>query len=382
MDKETIMLPGPVTVNPRVLEAMSRPMVNHRGEKFGEILEYCMQGLKKVFKTKNDLFILSGSGTSAMEAAVGNLLNKDDKVLAIVNGKFGERFEEIGSIYGDCISLSYEWGDSIKIDDVERVFEENDDIKAVTLVHNETSTGIINPAKEISQIARENGAVFVMDGVSSIGGNDVNVDDWRVDIAIVGSQKCLAAPPGLSMVSVSEKAWEVIEKTKNRPYYMDLKAYKKSANKKPSQTPYTPAVPLFFALEEAIKIFLEEGVDNTILRYKKYSDAVRAAVKSLGLELFPKLNEYSAYSNTVNAIRLPEGINEADLKKGMKDRGIVVSGGQERLKNKIFRIGTMGYLSSQDIINAISALELVLKRLGYDLSIGSGVGRADDVLFG
>lgn len=382
MDKEIIMLPGPVTVHPRVLEAMSRPMVNHRGERFGEILEYCIQGLKKVFRTKNDLFILSGSGTSAMDGAVGNLLNRDDKVLAIINGKFGERFREIGSIYGDCISLDYEWGDSIKIDDVKRVFEENDDIKAVTLVHNETSAGIINPAKEISRIAKDNGAVFIMDGVSSIGGNEVNVDGWGVDIAIVGSQKCLAAPPGLSMISVSDNAWEIIEKTEHRPYYMDLKAYRKSADKKPPQTPYTPAIPLFFALEEAIRIFLEEGIENTILRYKRYSDAVRDAIKSLGLELFPKLNEYSNYSNTVNAIRLPEGISEADLKKGMKNRGIMISGGQERLKNKIFRIGTMGYLSSQDIINAISALELVLKSLGHDLSIGSGVSRANDILFG
>jgi len=382
MEKETIMLPGPVTVDPRVLEAMSRPMVNHRGEKFGETLEYCIQGMKKVFKTKNDLFILSGSGTAAMEAAVGNLVNRDDKVLAIINGKFGERFGEIGSIYGDCIFLNYEWGDPINIEDVKSAFEENENIKVVTLVHNETSTGIINPAKEISQIARDNGAIFVMDGVSSIGGNDVNIDDWKVDIAIVGSQKCLAAPPGLSMVSVSEKAWEVIENTKNRPYYMDLKAYKKSANKKPPQTPYTPAVPLFFALEESIRIFLEEGIDNIILRYKKYSTAVREAIKSLGLELFPKLNEYSDYSNTVNAIKLPEGISEADLKKGMKDRGIIISGGQEQLKNKIFRIGTMGYLSSQDIINAISALEFVLKSLGCDIPIGTGVNRANDILFG
>ncbi|BDC36294.1 MAG: alanine--glyoxylate aminotransferase family protein [Candidatus Methanoliparum thermophilum] len=381
MEKETIMLPGPVAINPRVLEAMSRPIINHRGEKFGEILEYSTQGLKKVFKTKNDLFILSGSGTSAMESALGNLLNKDDKILAIVNGKFGERFSEIGSIYGNCISLNYEWGDSVNLENIKEVFEENEDIKVVTLVHNETSTGIINPAKEVSKIAKDNGAVFVMDGVSSIGGNYVNVDDWGVDIAILGSQKCLAAPPGLAMISVSDDAWDMIEKTKHRPYYTDLKAYRKSLNKKPPQTPYTPAVSLFFALEEAIKIFLEEGIENIILRYKKYSDAIREAIKSLGLELFPKLNEYSNYSNTVNAIRLPEGINETDLKKGMKDRGIVISGGQERLKNKIFRIGTMGYLSSQDIINAISALEFVLKSLKCDISIGSGVSRANDILF-
>ena len=380
-DKQTIMLPGPVTIHPRVLSAMSKPMINHRGEEFGQIYDYCVKNLRDIFRTKNDLFILTGSGTCAMEAALGNLLNGNDKILVITNGKFGERFKELGERYGELVSLEYEWGKSIDLEDVKAKIDEGD-VKAVTLVHNETSTGIINPAPEIGKLAKEKGALFIMDGVSSIGGNDVYVDDWDVDIAVFGSQKCLAAPPGLSAISIGKKAWEFIEDCKNRPYYTDLLKYRGSASKKPPQTPYTPAVSLFFALEEAIKIFLEEGIEENIERHRKYSDAIRVAIMEMRLTMFPQLNGHSHYSNTVNAINLPEGIKEAEVKKKMQEKGIIISGGQGRLKDKIFRIGTMGYLSPEDMVNAVSALELVLKDLKYDVDVGRAVEKADDILFG
>ncbi len=210
-----------------------------------------------------------------MEAAVGNVIGKNDTLVAIENGKFGERFREIGERYGKVKSVKFDWtkGESIELDTVEKALAEG--AKAVTLVHNDTSVGIKNPAKEVGELAKKYGALFIMDGVTTIGGDDVQVDKWGVDLAVVGSQKCIGAPPGLSAISVSKKAWDaIVEKT---PYYMDLKAYRKSANKESPETPYTPAVSLFFALHEALKIVKEEGLETRIKRHAKFAEALRAA---------------------------------------------------------------------------------------------------------
>ncbi len=372
-----LMMPGPVPVAPRVLRAMSKPMINHRGAEFSAMYDDCCEILADVFQTKNDIFILSGSGTAAMEAAVGCTIGKDDVVVTLENGKFGERFKKIAVRYGKVNPLESEWGCSFDLGEVEKKLEEG--AKAITLVHNETSAGIQNPAKEIGKLAKKHDALFIMDGVTTLGGDDVKVDEWGVDIAVVGSQKCLAAPPGLSMVSVSKRAFEAMEEKESLPYYLDLKAYKKSGDK--SQTPYTPAVPLFFGLQEALHIVKEEGMDARIKRHATCAQAVRAAAGAMGIEMFPQLNdEFSHYSNTVTAMKAPEGVTGNDIKKDMMARGITIAGGQDHLSGKIFRIGSMGNVQPKDIMLTMQELEVVLRKRGVISELGIGVGAASEVL--
>jgi len=373
------MIPGPVPVLPRIREAMSKPMIFHRGDEFGTMYGEIVTLLRTVFQTRNDPFVLSGSGTCAMEAAIGNLVDKDTKILCIANGKFGERFADIAGRYTAQVkSLNTTWGGSIDLEAVKDALESNNP-DVVTMVHNETSTGILNPAREVGKLVKKHDAVFVLDCVTTIGGDEAPVDDLGADVAIVGSQKCLGAPPGMSAISVSDAAWASIrEKQTNRPFYMDLEAYKKSYGK--NQTPYTPAVPLFFALREALEVIKEEGMERRIKRHRTLSKAARAAATSLGLSLFPELNEVSNYSNTVTAINIPPALTDVQLKGGMKRRGIIVAGGQAELKGKIFRIASMGNITDKDMLKTVQALEEVLLEAGAIKASGNGFEAAKTVL--
>ena len=370
-----IMLPGPVPVAPQVLRAMSKPMINHRGPEFRRLLDESREKLRSVFNTENEILILNGSGTCAMEAAVGNL-GTDKKYIAIENGKFGERLKLLTALYGSSTAVIADWGTSIEVEQVKQALETGADV--VTLVHNETSTGMTNDVQQISALCRKQDALLIMDGVSSIGGIQAPIDRWGVDIAFTGSQKCLGLPPGLSMVSVTDRAWDVIKTAEKRPYYADLLAHRKSAEK--GQTPYTPAMPLFFALEEALKLLEVEGLEARIDRYSVYATSIRAAVQAMGLELFPKLSPSSAYSNTVTAINVPLKMEFVALKEAMNRRGIVIAGGQERLKGRIFRIGNMGNLSKGDILQVIEKLELILLESGIVDEMEAGTLAADRVL--
>jgi len=391
MEEKLLMIPGPVPVLPRIREAMSKPMISHRGEEFEELHGEIVENLKKVFQTRNDLFVLSGSGTCAMEAAIGNMLRQTDGAgeldmgcVTIANGKFGERFTEIAERYGAGAAavtpVLFEWGQPIDLEQVKEALDNCPNPKVVTMVHNETSVGMLNPAREVGKLAKQHDAIFVLDCITSIGGDDVPVDEFGADVAIVGSQKCLGTPPGLAALSISEKAWELTEENPRRPYYQDLVAYKKSFKK--NQTPYTPAVPLFFALHEALEIIKEEGLARRIERHRTLSKAVRAAVTSLGLDLFPTLNEVSTYSNTVTATRMPieAGITDDQLRGGMRKKGVVVAGGQAELKGKIFRIASMGNITSVEILKTLEILEQVLKENGFITEVGTGVEAAKDVL--
>jgi len=372
-----LMIPGPVKVAPRVLRALSRPMISHRSGYFSAIYSDCCQHLKEFFETKNDIVVMTGSGTVGMDGAVASLIGREDKIVTISNGKFGERFTEIGERYGQAIPVRFEWGTPFDLDKVEAALEQG--AKAVAMVHNETSVGLINPAKEVSRLAKKHDAVFIVDGISSIGGNDFFTDEWGIDIAITGSQKALAVPPGLAVVAISSGAEERFL-PKSSSYYSDLKAHLKSARKSQPQTPFTPAVPLFFALQEALHMAAEEGFSARRARTAKQAEAVRSAAGALGITLFPRVDELSHYSNTVTAMNIPEGISDDRLRGGMKKQGIVVSGGQDALKGKIFRIGTMGVCSSGDILRTIQALELILAREGKIASCGAGVEAASNVL--
>ncbi|UZE91921.1 MAG: alanine--glyoxylate aminotransferase family protein [Methanosarcinales archaeon] len=373
MNSELLMIPGPVLLHSRVLKAMSRPMISHRSPEFAEVYGECIAILKEVFQTRNDVFVLSGSGTAGMEAAVSNVVDGDD-VVTIVNGKFGERFKEIVALYGNPIPMEYYWGNPVELGGVEGALEKGASI--ITMVHNETSVGMLNPAKEVGALAKKYDALFIMDGVSSIGGVDIPVDKWGVDIAIVGSQKCLAAPPGLAALAVSEKAWGRV-KAKS-PYYLNLQAYRKYAAKELAQTPYTPAVSLFFGLHEALRMMKEEGMHERIERHRKCAEAVRTAMNAINLQLFPRLNDVSAYSNTVTAVKMPDGITDKQLRGGMKKRGVLIAGGQAHLKDKIFRIGHMGNVSTKEILTTLEALESTLSELGVNAE--GGMAAAKDAL--
>jgi aspartate aminotransferase-like enzyme len=375
MEKEPLlMIPGPVPMPERVRMAMMRQAINHRGNEFGAVYADCVRVLKTAFGTAQDLVVISGSGTAAMEAAVANF-GRDKEIACLVNGKFGERLFKIAERYGTAREVASEWGTPLDLAGLEERLEQGAEL--VTLVHNETSAGIRNPAEEVGRIARKHDALFIMDGITSIGGTMVEADRWGVDVAIVGSQKCLAAPAGLSAISVSSRAWDRVVKT--RPFYLDLVAYRKNAANTPMETPYTPAVPLFLALREACLIIEEEGIMNRIRRHERMADAVRAAAREWGLPLFPKTDALHGYSNTVTAISIPEGVKDSDLRGTVKKMGIEIAGGQDHLKGRIFRIGTMGAVGTPEILATLSAIEHALRKVGYPPR-GNGVAAACEVL--
>ncbi|AGK60173.1 L-aspartate aminotransferase apoenzyme /phosphoserine aminotransferase apoenzyme [Archaeoglobus sulfaticallidus PM70-1] len=355
---ELLMIPGPVQVHSRILNAMAKPLIGHRTPEFSDIMKNCTLGLKELFGTDGDVYLISGSGTAGMEAAISSF-SKVSRITCIDNGKFGDRLCRIASRYTEVDALRFEWGESIDLEKVKESLENGSE--AVAFVHNETSTGILNPAREIAKIAKKHSALVIMDGITSVGGDEVKMDEWGIDVAIVGSQKCLGIPPGLAAVAVNERAWEFYNE--KAPFYLDLMAYKKKL--KDWQTPYTPAVPLFVALNEAIEMIKEEGLENRIQRHRKFSRAVREWAVNAGLELFPRLNEYSSYSNTVTAIKMPEGITDKELRGTLKQEySITISGGQEHLKGKIFRIGTMGNIGKREVVATLMAVEDILTRKG------------------
>ncbi|MFA4877146.1 MAG: alanine--glyoxylate aminotransferase family protein [Methanoregula sp.] len=375
MEKELLlMMPGPVPIPERVRLAMSRQAINHRSAEFGAAYADCVRVLKTAFATKNDLVVISGSGTAGMEAAIANV-GRDKDIACIVNGKFGERLYKISQRYGKAHEIKSDWGTPVNLEALKAQLEAG--AQVVTLVHNETSAGIKNPAEEIGKLCRKHDALFIMDGITSIGGDTVEVDRWGVDIAITGSQKCFAAPAGLAMVSVSSRAWERV--TKNPPYYLDLAAYKKSAGGTPMETPYTPAVPLFLALREACLIIEEEGLPARIARHQKMSKAVQSAAKAWGLSLFPKIDKLHNYSSTVTAIEYPAGVKDDEMRASVKKMGIVIAGGQDHLKGKIFRIGSMGAVGALEILATLAATQHALRKGGYKVA-GDGVEAAAEVL--
>ncbi|MCL2141421.1 MAG: alanine--glyoxylate aminotransferase family protein [Methanimicrococcus sp.] len=379
-EDKLLMMPGPVVVPNRVLMAMAKPMINHRGKEFSAIYTECQNISASLFNTNaNNISIISGSGTAGMEAAVGSLNNKEDKILAIENGKFGQRFKKLAGKYGTVVPLEFEWGDSVDLDAVEEKLKAGD-IKTIAMIHNESSTAIKNPAAEIGALAKKYDAYFILDVVSSLGGDTIKMDEWGVDIAVTGSQKCIAAPPGISIVAVSEKAAAEMENVTNRPYYLDLLAYRKSAAKDLKETPYTPAVSLFYALQEALRMVQEEGIENRIKRHCLMTKAVRDAVTAIGVEMFPTLNDVCTYSNTVSAMKAPAGTNGEDVKKELNKRGIIISGGQDDLKGKIFRIGSMGATTPLNIMTTLSELEQVLFNMGAIETTGAVMDIAKDTM--
>lgn len=365
--KDTIfMLAGPVKMHPRVLQSMTSPFVAHRGADFTKTIGEIRDLSKYLFQTENHVCVLSGSGTAGLDAAISNLFQKGDKILNLANGKFGERFHEISQTYAESMLVETEWGKPFDLDDVKRTLEDGD-IKAITICHNETSTGMTNELQEIARIAKDNGALIIADAITSAGGLPFKPDDWGVDVAIVGSQKCLAAPAGLSVLYVSDRAYDHLHE--DVPYYLNLRKHVNRIEKK-SQTPWTPAIPLFLALREALLLLKEEGLENRLARIHGLAEAARSAAGSLGLELFP---EPAYASDTVTAMRYPQGIEDLKFRDMLREEyGVIVAGGQAHIKGKIFRIGTMGLCTMTDLLCTFGAIESALRRMGVDIRKGSG----------
>jgi aspartate aminotransferase-like enzyme len=371
-----LLIPGPVELDSEVLLAMAKPLMGHRTPDFEEILVECWRLLREVYQTRNDVAIITGSGTSAMEAAVASVIKEGDEVISITGGKFGERMGEIAQAFGAKVRrVDVEWGNTFALEDVERAVAESNAV-AITLTHNETSTGVVHDAKAIGKLAREYDLLFIVDGITSVGGDDVKTDKWGIDLCITGSQKCLAAPPGLGFVAVSERAWEAIENNpRKRAYYLDLAKYRKSLAK--NTTPFTPSVTLIYGLYAALKKIEEETLEARIKRHRTLAKATREAAKAMNLELFAAQR---CASNTVTAIKIPSGLTDDDVRGALKrEHGILVAGGQAQLKGKIFRIGHMGNVSFSDLVQVLAALELVLKKAGHELKPGEGVAAAEQV---
>ena len=375
MRKNYLLTPGPTPLPPQVLEAMSRPIIHHRTPQFQAILKEATEGLKYVFQTKSDVFILASSGTGAMEAAVVNLLSPGDTALAVHGGKFGERWTEICKAYGiNAEVLDVEWGKAVEPAEIEKKLKANPKIKAVFTTLCETSTGVVNDIKAIGQIVKDTQAVLVVDAISGLGAIDIKTDEWFCDCVVSGSQKGLMLPPGLGFISLSLKALRLIEVTKSPRYYLDLRKAKKAIEK--TDTPFTPAITLVIALVEALKMMKEDGLENIFKRHNKMADATRAGMKALGLELFAP----AAASDVVTSVKVPQGLDGEKLVKTMRDTyGVTIAGGQDEMKGKIFRIAHMGYIAEFDIITGISCLEKVLAQMGYKFQMGVSVKAAEEV---
>ena len=376
MKTNLLLTPGPTQLPQQVCEALGRRIIHHRTPQFQANLKEAAEGLKYVFQTKNDVLILTSSGTGGMEAAVSNLLSAKDKAITVEGGKFGERWTELCKVYGvDTKVIQVKWGHAVQPSEIKKILDADKNIKAVFVTLVETSTGVTTDIKAIGEVVRKTNAVLVVDAISGLGATDLQIDNWGVDVVVSGSQKGLMLPPGLAFVSVSPKAWALIEKSTNPKYYFDLREAKKAAEK--TDTPYTPAIGLIIALIESLKLMKSSGLEKLFTHFVRLAQGTREAAKALGLGLFA---DPSAISNVVTAINVPAGIDGEKLVKIMRDTyGITMAGGQDVLKGKIIRISHMGCLDEDDMLTGIACLEKVLKELGYKFTSGAGVAAAQKI---
>ncbi len=363
-----LRIPGPTPVPADVLEALGRPMVNHRGRQFAALIERVTERLKEFYLTEQDVLILSASGTGGLEAAVVNTLSPGDKVLAVTIGAFGDRFAAIADTYGTQVQvIGYEWGQAADPADVRKALSADDEIKAVLVTHNETSTGVTNPLKEIAKVVRDADRLLLVDAVSSLGAIPVDTDGWGLDVVVTGSQKGWMVPPGLAFVSMSERAWKANESARMPRFYLDLARHRDLLQK--GQTPWTPTVSVFFGLDVALEGMAVEGLESIHTRHANIGRMVREGLKELGLELLVGDERYA--SNTVTAVKCPEGVEVKALRSMLEEeRGVVVAGGQGKLAGKIFRIGHLGLVSEDDIRQVLDALANVLPRVGHSIAVG------------
>jgi aspartate aminotransferase-like enzyme len=375
--KEYLMTAGPTPLPPAVSQAMAEPMLYHRAPAFVDVYSRCLQRLRRVFQTENDVLAFASTGSGAMESAVANLVRPGEPALVASCGKFGERWAELCNAYGAAtIHHRAEWGSRVEPAELDRLLaESSDEVRVAFVTLSETSTGVVNDIQGLAEAAHRHGALLAVDAVSALGAIPVNQDPWKVDVVVAGSQKALMCPPGLAFASVNEAALRRTADSPGRRYYFDWEKTAQGQRRDPPDSPFTPAVGLFMALDVALELILErEGLDAVFERHALLGKATREAAKALELELFGPEDERAA---VVTAIRVPDGVDGGRIPKIMRDRyRITVAGGQGQLKDRIVRIAHCGYFGAFDILTAVAALEMALSELGHDVELGAGVGAA------
>ncbi len=352
---QNLRVPGPTPLPPSVLAAMSQPMINHRGPEYAALQERVVAALKRCLQTEADLLILTCSGSGGLEAAIVNTLSAGDKVLGISIGAFGDRFIAIAERYGvDVTPLSLPRGEAASPATIEQRLRENKGIKAVLLTHNETSTGVCNDLPAIARVVRHHGALLLVDAISSAGAVPLETDEWGCDVVITCSQKAFMSPPGLAMVSMNQRAWHAYERASLPHSYFDLGAAKLTQSK--GQNPFTPAVTTLYALDAALRLIENEGLENVHARHKQVGECMRQRAAALGLPLLA--TDPDTASNTVTALRPPAGTDIASLLRRLRERhNVVLAGGQGALAGKIFRVGHVGWVNQADVDAVADALE-------------------------
>jgi aspartate aminotransferase-like enzyme len=375
--KTYLLTPGPTPVPERVMLAMARPIVHHRTADFEKIFREAAEGLQWIYQTKQPVLMLSGSGTLAMEAAVVNTMKRGDKALCVVGGKFGERWRNICKAHGlEFVAIDVEWGRAVDPDAVKRALDADDKITAVFSQANESSTGVRHPVEEIAKItASRAGVINVVDAVSALGAFDLPMDAAGFDVLLTGSQKALMLPPGQAYIALSDKAWARTESADLPRFYCDLKREKKA--QAGGETAWTPAITLTIGLAEALRMIKEEGLPECFARHARLADATRKACVALGCALFAP----TAPSPTVTSVRGPEGFDTGKLVKQLRDKyGVSITGGQDAVKGKIFRVAHLGWFDTFDILTSVAAIEMALSDLGVKISHGTGIAAAEAVL--
>jgi alanine-glyoxylate transaminase/serine-glyoxylate transaminase/serine-pyruvate transaminase len=377
-ERDLLMIPGPTNVDPSVIRALARPTLSHTSKDFARIFSETLENLRSIFKTKGTILPLAGSGTLGAEIALANMIEPNDRVLAISGGYFGDRLAEVAAVVGGKVDrLDVPWGSAVRLEDVERKISAAA-YKAILAVHVDTSTGVVNPAREIGALAKQKGALFVLDTVCSMAGMEVDVDGWGIDVCFTGSQKALAVPPGLTVVSFNSKALDTRKGRKIAPtiYYGDIMRWIPMLEE-PTKYFATYAINMFYALDESCKMILQEGLTQRLARHALMASAFRAGLRAMGLRL---LCEDAVAANTLTVAYYPEGVRDAEFRNTMAEEyGVTVAGGLGPVKEKGFRVGHMGNVNRNDILATLSAIEGSLQGQGYQPP-ASGVSAANEII--
>jgi len=367
--QQQLRIPGPTPLPERVVRAASKPMIDHRGPEFAELLADVTAGARRVFETANDVLVLTASGSGGLESAVANLVSPGDEVVAAVCGSFGERFAGMAAAYGaQVVRLEVEWGEPVEPGDLAEVLAAHPQARVVLLTHNETSTGVTNGLAGLVHVAHDAGRLVSVDGVSSVSSIRIGVDELGVDVAVSASQKGWMAPPGIAFVTVNEAAWALAERSRSPRFYFDWRQAKKNAEG--GSTPWTPAVSVLHAVQEGIRMMEEEGLDNVYARHRRLAAATEAGLAALGLQLFAAEGFRSA--TVTSALPMP-GLDVSAFRKLLRTKyGVVIAGGQGKMTGRLLRVGHLGAVTDGDVVQVLWSMERALE----ELDIAAADGRA------
>ena len=353
MKKKVLLTPGPTNIPENLLGVLGTDIVHHRKVDFHNVMKELNENLKKIFKTRENVYVLTSSGTGAMEAAVVNYFSKGEKVLVINTGYFGDRFRKIAGIYGlEPVNLEYEFGESYKLEDVKKVLAENPDIKGIFMTHSETSTGVLNNVKAVGELTKDTDMLLIVDTISGLVANDFDFDGWNVDVAVAGSQKAFLIPPGLAFLTMSKKARQAAERSDIPKYYFDIKQAEKAFESK-SETPYTPAIGLIIAANVSCRIIVEKGVENIVREKYELRKYIEQKLSELDFKILVKDEENR--SNTLISV-VKDGIKIKNVIRSLEERGYTVTGGKGDFEDSLMRVGILGEFSREDIDEFLAVL--------------------------